>query len=151
MNRNVYFIDIKDKIIIISKQGKKLNQKHEIMEKLSMNESKKLIWLTWFLIVLVGFVVYYSVNPLRWWGLAFAGAMTLVLLTNFLIKSRRIPSRPDEPLPAVFSPTAFITILATFLSSFASKEGIINPFSAAFGTVAIISFICVLIEMRYSE
>jgi len=121
------------------------------MKKLSLSESKKLIWLTWFLVIFVGFVVYFSVNPTRLWGLIVAGAVALGLLINFWVKSRRIPSSLDETLPDLFSPTAFLMMLGTFVSSFASKEGTINPLSLALGTVTVICFICVLIEMRYSE
>jgi hypothetical protein len=121
------------------------------MKKLTLKESRRLIWLTWVLAVFAGIVVYFSTNPVRWWGLMLAGIVVLGLLMNFLVKSRRIPVARDEVLPTVFSPTAFLATLATFASSFLSKEGTINSLSVAFGTVAIVSFICLLPEMRYSE
>ncbi len=121
------------------------------MKKLTLNESKRLIWLTWFLIVSMGVVVYFSTNPIRWWGIMLAGVVLLGALINFLVKSRRIPAIKDETLPTVFSPTAFLAILATFVSSFVSKEGTINSLSLAFGVVAIANFICLLPEMHYSE
>ena len=102
-------------------------------KRLNRKESKKLVWLTWWLIVLSGVIVYFFSDPLRSPALL-AWPVALCAMINFW----------------VFLPTAFLSGVAALIFALVG-ERIMNSWTIALGIVCVLCLMAVYPESRYAD
>ena len=125
----------------------KIKQILSVMEVLSVEKSKKLIWLTWFELVIVGIIVYFCTNPTSAM-LLLAGPVALHALINFWIKSEGVPVKLKSGVPSVFLPTAFVTGFGALFIALLS-ECVYNSSTLALATVCALCVMAIYPEARY--
>ena len=118
-------------------------------KRLNRKESKKLVWLTWWLIVLSGVIVYFFSDPLRWQAIV-AGPVALCAMIKFWVKSDRIQARLYSVVPTVFLPTAFLSGVAALIFALVG-ERIMNSWTIALGIVCVLCLMAVYPESRYAD
>ena len=119
------------------------------MKKLSLRASRRLVWTSWFELLVVGVVVYFFTNPLSIF-LLLAGPFLLHALINVWVKSRYIPVRIYSVVPSVFLPTAFLAALGALVSALVSDEGMLSSLSLSLATVCVACFMLIYPESRYA-
>lgn len=120
------------------------------MKRMTVSKAKKLIWFTWFGIVLSGLIVYFATNPVVWYLLVLAGLFLSCTLINFWAKFRKIPVDGDITMPTLFGPSAFFAAVATFASALLSGVGMYNPLAFSFATVCVACILAIYPESRYT-
>ena len=118
-------------------------------KRLNRKESKKLVWITWWLIVLSGVIVYFFSDPLRLPALL-AGAVALCAMINFWVKSDGIQARLYSVVPTVFLPTVFLSAIAALISALVG-ERILNSWTLGFATVCALCIMAVYPESKYAD
>ena len=127
----------------------KIKQILSVMEVLSVEKSKKLIWLTWFELVIVGIIVYFCTNPTSAM-LLLAGPVALHALINFWIKSEGVPVRVKSVVPSVFLPTAFLTMFGALFIALLS-ENVFNSWTLALASVCALCVMAIYPESKYAN
>lgn len=114
------------------------------IKNLTINESKKLVWFTWFEFLLVGVIVYLFTNPMTEAILLF-GPIAGHAIINFCVKSKEIPV-DKETIPSVFRPTAFLTGFGAI--AIAYVDGF-NSWVIALAAVCALCLMIICPEHRY--
>ena len=119
------------------------------VRRLTLKESRRLVWLTWFEFVVVGIIVYFFTDPLTI-PIMLASPLVVYALINFWVKSHGIPVKIYSVVPTVFLPTAFLTGIAVLVSSLVHGN-IMNSCTLAFATVCALCIMAVYPESRYAD
>jgi len=120
------------------------------MKMLTLLEARKLVWLTWFELVIAGVIVYIFTNPVSMFVLL-AAPFLLHALVNFWVKSDQIPVKFYSVVPTLFLPTAFLSALAALVAALVSDNGILNSLSLGLATVCLACVIVVYPESKYAD
>ena len=119
-------------------------------KRLTLEESRKLVWLTWCEFLVVGIIVYFFTNPMKIALVFLPGPIALHALINFWVRSVGVPVTFYSIVPTVFMPTAFLTGCAA-LVMWIVKGQIFNSWTLA---PAVVCALCVMViypESRYSD
>ena len=116
---------------------------------LTVEESKKLIWTTWFEFWVVGIIVYAFSNPVTLFIVLF-GPIAFHALINFWVKSEGVPVRAKSVVPSVFLPTAFLTMFGALFIALLS-ENVFNSWTLALTSVCALCVMAIYPESRYAN
>ena len=125
-----------------------VKQKLYIMKKLSLRDSKKLVWITWCEFMIVAMIVYLFTNPVRT-PLFLACPIVLYALINFWVKSDKIPVRLYSVVPAVFLPTAFLTVCGAIIGIISDQK--FNSLTLALITLCVLCTMVIHPESSYVD
>ena len=120
-------------------------------KRLTVKKSRRLVWTSWFELLVAGVVVYIFTNPLNFFGLLFVGPIVLHALINIWVKSEYIPVTLDSVVPTVFLPTAFLAGIGALVAALVSSNGFLNPWTFALATVCVTCIMVVYPESRYAD
>ena len=119
-------------------------------KRLTEEKSRRLVWTSWFELLVAGVVVYIFTNPLNLFGLLFVGPIVLHALINIWVKSEYIPVTLDSVVPTVFLPTAFLAGIAALVSALVGYS-IMNSCTWGFATVCILCIVAAYPESKYAD
>ena len=120
-------------------------------KRLTVKKSRRLVWTSWFELLIAGVVVYIFTNPLNLFGLLFVGPIVLHALINIWVKSEYIPVTLDSVVPTLFLPTAFLAGIGALVAALLSSNGLLNPWTFALATVCVTCIMAVYPESRYAD
>ena len=118
-------------------------------KRLTVDESRKLVWITWSEFVIVGVIVYFLTNPTSP-ALLLAGPVALHALINFWVKSEGVPVTLYSPVPTVFMPTAFLTGLAALVMGIVNEQ-ILNSWTLALAVMCVLCIMVIYPESGYAD
>ena len=118
-------------------------------KRLTIDQSKRLVWTTWFEFLAVGIVVYFFTNPTSVF-LLLVGPIALYALINFWVKSEGVPTRLYSVVPTVFMPTAFLTGCAALVLGATSGQ-IFNSWTLALATICALCIMVTYPESGYAD
>lgn len=119
-------------------------------KRLTVKESKNLVWTTWFGIIIYGIVVYLFTNPIRV-PVILAGLPLLFVLVNFWVNAKYIPCSLYSTVPAVFLPTAFLTGFGALVYALMSGEEMYNSVTLGLEAVCLTSIMMVYPESQHAD
>jgi hypothetical protein len=119
-------------------------------KKLSVEEAKVLLLLTWLEIAFAGFVIYMSINPLSYVTITIGALVFAHAILNYSEKSEYIESRIEPVVPSVFLPSMFFAILIALSVCFVNGGSIFNPAVIGIGVCALGYGICAFPESYYA-
>lgn len=117
---------------------------------LNEKETRNLVWFTWFAILVVGMMVYFLTNPIRYALVFLSGPILICTLINFWVKSVGVTEKNYSVIPLVFGPTAFLTGFGALLMAFYG-DGMFNSWTLALAVVCVSCLIAVYPESRYAD
>ena len=117
--------------------------------RLTLKELRRLVWLTWFELVIVGVVVYFFSDPFII-PVVLASPIAVHAMVNFWVKSHGIPVKIYSVVPTVFLPTAFLTGVGALISAIVHDK-VINSCTLAFATVCVLCIMLVYPESKYAD
>lgn len=128
-----------------------MNIKYWVMKskRLSVKESRKLIWLTWLEFLVVGVVVYFFTNPISIF-LLLAGPIALHALIKFWVKSEGISVTLHSVVPTVFMPTAFLTGCTALVMGIVNEQ-ILNSWTLALAVICVLCIMVIYPESSYAD
>ena len=118
-------------------------------KRLTLEESRKLVWITWFEFLIVGAIVYFFTNPLSMF-IFLASPFALHGLINFWVNSEGIPVTLHSVVPTVFMPTAFLTALGALVMGIVSDQ-ILNSWTLALATICALCIMVIYPESGYAD
>ena len=118
-------------------------------KRLTLKESRKLVWLTWFEFMVVGVIVYFFTDPLRL-PVLLVGPVALHALINFWIKSDGVPVRLYSVVPTIFKPMVFLVGIAALISALVGYR-IMNSWALGLATVCALCIMAVYPESKYAD
>jgi len=125
------------------------NEKVMRSKRLTVEESRKLIWLTWFEFVIAGVIVYLFTNPTSV-ALLLVGPVALHALINFWVKSEGVPVTLHSVVPTVFMPTAFLTGCAALVMGIVNEQ-ILNSWTLALAVMCVLCIMVTYPESGYAD
>ena len=118
-------------------------------KRLTVEESKRLVWTTWFEFLIAGIIVYFFTNPSSI-ILLLACPVALHAIVNFWKKSEWIPVTLESPVPTVFMPTAFLTGLAALVMGIVNEQ-IFNSWTLALVVMCVLCIMVTYPESGYAD
>jgi len=118
-------------------------------KRLTIEESRKLVWLTWFEFLIAGVVVYFFTDPVRI-PVLLAGPILLHALINFWVKSEGIPVKIHSVVPTVFMPTAFLMACSALVYALIAGK-IMNSVTLALATICVVCIMASYPESGYAD
>ena len=118
-------------------------------KRLTLKESRKLVWLTWFAFIVAGVIVYSFTDPFKFTALL-AVPVALPALIYFYVKSEGVPVRLYSVVPTVFMPMAFLAGIAALVSALVGYR-IMNSWTWGFATVCVLCTVAAYPESKYAD
>lgn len=118
-------------------------------KRLTVKESKNLVWTTFLEFWIVGVIAYFFTNPSSI-VLLLACPVALHAIVNFWEKSEWIPVTLESPVPTVFMPTAFLTGLAALVMGIVNEQ-IFNSWTLALVVMCVLCIMVTYPESGYAD
>ena len=118
-------------------------------KRLTVEESKRLVWTTVLEFWIVGFIVYFFTNPSSI-ALLLACPIALHALVNFWEKSDWVPVTLNSVIPPVFMAMAFMAGFGALLTGL-FEERILNSQTLSLATMCVLSIMVIPPESRYTD
>lgn len=118
------------------------------MEKLSLKESRKLVWITWFGILVTWGATIFAIITNMWIVHILAFLIVLWMIIRFFNKSKNIPKMEYPVVPCLFNPSAFFSLIIALVLVYQSS-GEITPLAIEVGILSILYWILSIPESRY--
>jgi len=118
-------------------------------KRLTLEESRRLVWLTWFGFMVAGAIVYFFTDPFKIPALL-AVPVALSALIYFYVKSEWVPVRLYSVVPTVFMPMAFLSGIAALVSALVGYR-IMNSWTLGFATMCVLCAVAAYPESKYAD
>ena len=120
------------------------------MEKLSVEESRKLVWLTWFGVFIPWGISTLAIDANKWVVLTLALMLPIMswIIISFFKKSKNIPKMTYSVVPSLFKPSAFFSLIIA-LVLICKASGKISSSAIEMGILSILYWILAIPESRY--
>ena len=118
------------------------------MRKLSLKESRRLVWFTWFVVLVMAGIAVFAINSAKWFVLILALLIILWIVIRFFRESKAIPKMRYSVVPNLFLPSAFFSSIITLLL-ICKTSGEVNSLAVEIGAISIIFWILSIPESRY--
>lgn len=117
------------------------------MEKLSLKQAKRIVWLTWLEILVAGAIVVWATNPIKWYLLLLSLILIVDGLCRLFKKYKSFPKYRYSVIPSLFQPSAFFAFIIVALIF--ALYGEWNSWSWGLVTIGIAYFVATIPESRY--
>jgi len=118
-------------------------------KRLTVDESRRLVWTTWFEFLAVGIIVYFFTNPTSLF-LLLVGPIALHALINFWVRSEGVPVTLHSPIPTVFMPTAFLAGLGALVMALVG-DVFLNSWTLALAVLCVLCIMVIYPESGYTD